>query len=118
MTTYQHAQFLEAEQGPLQPGLDGDLAQRLQEERFPGTAGATHDQVLAMTDPLQGAQRRLGWWWNGRDALVPRGERLTGWERRLSAACGQRRTLAASNLFIQEQLEHFGRIPALRAGGG
>ena len=34
------------------------------------------------------------------------------------AAGGQRRTLASSDLLIQQQLEHFGRIPALRTGGG
>src|SRR5579859_4991923 len=118
MTAYQRPQFLEAEPGHLQTGLNGGLAERLQEERFSGAAGSTYNQIFMAADPLQGAQCGLGGGWNGGESLVPGGEGLAGRESGFDAAGGQRRTLTSSDLLIQQQLEYFGRIPTLRTGGG
>ena len=60
MATHQYTQFLEAEPGHFETGLNGQLAKPLQEKRFSGPRRATHNQVLVAADPLECAQRTLG----------------------------------------------------------
>ena len=67
-------------------------------------------------DQLERAQRRLGRRGNRGQTRGVKG--LAGWKCCPRTTGGQRRALASSNLFAEEQLEHFGWIPALRSSGG
>ena len=80
VATHQHAELLEAEPGHLESGLDGELTEPFQEERFASARWPAHHQVLVTADPLQRAQRCLGWCWDGGEARVPCSERLAGRE--------------------------------------
>src|SRR5439155_16161472 len=55
MATHQYTQFLEAEPGHFESGLNGELAEPFQEERFSGPRRATHNHVLVAADPLERA---------------------------------------------------------------
>jgi hypothetical protein len=56
----QHAELFQGEPGDVAAGLDGGLAEGLQQEGLAGAGGAADHQVLVPADPFQGAQRGLG----------------------------------------------------------
>ncbi len=55
MAAQQHPEVFQGEPGDLQPGLDGLLAQRLEQERLPGPRWAAQHEVLAAVHPFQGS---------------------------------------------------------------
>src|SRR5438045_2241816 len=116
MATHQYTQFLEAEPGHFESGLNSKLAEAFQPECFARAAPSTNHKILPPANPLERAQRGLGRRGNRRQTRVPGVEGLAGWKRCPCPTGGQRRALASSDFFTEEHLEYFGWIPALRPG--
>jgi len=56
----QHAELLEGEPGDVAAGLDGGLAESLEQEGLAGARRSADHQVLVPAEPFQGAQRGQG----------------------------------------------------------
>ncbi len=115
---HQRTELFEAKPRHVQPGFDGLLAEGLEQERLAGSRRPADHQVLPAVDPFQGAQRGLGGCRDRRQRRVPGGESLAGGKPRPGSAGRQHGSVPSGNLFGQKRFEHFGRVPALRLGGG
>jgi len=118
VSSHQDAQGLEAEPGHPPAGVDGGLAQGLQEHRLARARGATDHQVLLPSDPLHGPKRILGGRGDGRQGRIPNLEGLAGGKGGRWSAGGGGGAVAAGHLLGHEDPEYLGRRPALRFGRG
>src|SRR5579884_2487842 len=116
VSSHQAAEILDREPGHRLLGVEGEVAEGLEQVALACPRWTTDHEVLVALHPLEGAEGLLGGWCDRTAGGFPGGEGLAGREPGPSPPVLGHRAIPALDLGLEKDTESLGRVPALGLG--